>query len=482
MPTRHTAFNVSNSGWLMDGINPDLDRISNDCFTASELRIALRILLYERLPDGKEFRVIKDHAVNYYGADGQFDANSFVLRADLASDLFFLNDCNDTTYEIWEDKLRGSVGKRSLRNEAAESYVLQQTGYGCRIYIDKEYNKTFVLLSRRRGAAESHIIGSMIPVLFPNYFESKPLTDTEREILKALSEGDENTFVTLTEELSNSIGLKDSYIKRQFKGFSLSALETKKQRLLNDIEVLQHNIEELEKRVADALVKREHKNYEYAGLEMKLNSKESSEEDIEIADFFASSKVLKLRGVYGSEVDFDVVTPINNFNIDMYEDYIKNKRSVFYNTAWYPNGEVDKYLPLIRMVFEEPNKVQLMTGISFCIDFENYRREGNSDTGYTDNLKDIVPNPHFRYYRCWGDNARLVDKAIQERDYITAFSLCIAVAGNINLAETQNVSHLIQDSLHHRLHAFRINGVQYSANEAIEILGLNKEEHNEQTN
>lgn len=75
----------------------------------------------------------------------------------------------------------------------------------------------------------------------------------------------------------------------------------------------------------------------------------------------------------------------------------------------------------------------------FSIDLENSRVHYSS-------MRDLneerfrepigVPNPHHRFFDCWGDNEPAITKAISEGDYITALSQVFAAIAGINFSDT----------------------------------------------
>ena len=110
----------------------------------------------------------------------------------------------------------------------------------------------------------------------------------------------------------------------------------------------------------------------------------------------------------------------------------------------------------------------------FILDFNNY--EYNIDRHYSENVANCVANPHFTYYICFGNNGRPLRKALENRDYVMAVSLCINCAGNLNMSETQNVKNLIRDILVHGGKCLVLeDGTEATVQEAVEWL-KNKEE------
>ena len=46
-----------------------------------------------------------------------------------------------------------------------------------------------------------------------------------------------------------------------------------------------------------------------------------------------------------------------------------------------------------------------------------------------------IANPHLYYYRCYGQNAGYINKALAEQDYMLALEQSIACVGTLNFAD-----------------------------------------------
>ena len=59
-----------------------------------------------------------------------------------------------------------------------------------------------------------------------------------------------------------------------------------------------------------------------------------------------------------------------------------------------------------------------------------------------------IPNPHHRYYNCWGDNQPNIHRAIQNTDYLTALATAFAAMSGINLSDTAVMQKFITEELY----------------------------------
>lgn len=58
-----------------------------------------------------------------------------------------------------------------------------------------------------------------------------------------------------------------------------------------------------------------------------------------------------------------------------------------------------------------------------------------------------IPNPHHKYYDCWGDNESTIFRALQDADYVTAFTTAFAAMASINLSDTAVVNKFVAQEI-----------------------------------
>lgn len=58
-----------------------------------------------------------------------------------------------------------------------------------------------------------------------------------------------------------------------------------------------------------------------------------------------------------------------------------------------------------------------------------------------------IPNPHHKYYNCWGDNEPTIFRALQDADYVTAFTTAFAAMAGINLSDTAVVNKFVTEEI-----------------------------------
>lgn len=58
-----------------------------------------------------------------------------------------------------------------------------------------------------------------------------------------------------------------------------------------------------------------------------------------------------------------------------------------------------------------------------------------------------IPNPHHKYYNCWGDNGPNINRALENYDYVTALTTAFAAMSGINLSDTAVIDRFVREEL-----------------------------------
>lgn len=103
---------------------------------------------------------------------------------------------------------------------------------------------------------------------------------------------------------------------------------------------------------------------------------------------------------------------------------------------------------LLKDIFLE-RKYNLLIESGACI----YTRDNNityvSPESYIETMSELIgiPNPHHKYYNCWGDNKPSIVQALINKDYITAISQIFAAISGLNIADTAVMERFVLDEL-----------------------------------
>lgn len=103
---------------------------------------------------------------------------------------------------------------------------------------------------------------------------------------------------------------------------------------------------------------------------------------------------------------------------------------------------------LIKDLFKDV-KYRMLIESSILIEFipKRFRYTPVENVRTIAELKGI-PNPHHKYYNCWGDNAPNINRALENYDYVTALTTAFAAMSGINLSDTAVLSKFIIEELY----------------------------------
>lgn len=80
-----------------------------------------------------------------------------------------------------------------------------------------------------------------------------------------------------------------------------------------------------------------------------------------------------------------------------------------------------------------------------------YTRDNNITYMHPENTVETrlggIPNPHHKYYNCWGDNKPSIVNALINKDYITAISQTFAAMSGLNISDTAVMEKFIREEL-----------------------------------
>ena len=138
-------------------------------------------------------------------------------------------------------------------------------------------------------------------------------------------------------------------------------------------------------------------------------------------------------------------TELLYFDENLIRPYFNSTRE---NTVTRANTTVQQ---LLKDIFiNKKYTLQITTGARF--DLYNNRVNWYDPTNiYNLNQLKGIPNPHHRYYDCWGDNEPNIRRAIADKDYITAIGTTFAAMSGINLSDAA----VLDKFVHSELDTFR---------------------------
>lgn len=134
-------------------------------------------------------------------------------------------------------------------------------------------------------------------------------------------------------------------------------------------------------------------------------------------------------------------TPLIYFDETLLKPYYDSHRDNVINTAapWKQQ--------LLKDIFFE-KKYTLLIESSIAMNLQSARFQYVPVGNYIQSSETVgIPNPHHKYYNCWGDNEPTIFRAIQDADYVTAFTTAFAAMAGINLSDTAVVNKFVTQEI-----------------------------------
>lgn len=289
-----------------------------------------------------------------------------------------------------------------------------------------------------------HMVISFISLALPGLFAEKPLTDEDKEVIKALSKTSKDAFIMRIQE---SVKPYIAEFRRMMLTNLIKAMhEMKIAKAKQDVDRCRRDVEDAERVVVEAIRNLKGKIVIFEGMKA-TESYDQPEEDL--VEYLTNNKQVRNLNISGNVLSFTVSTLLNNYNSDAW-DIFKDRGHIYdgrYNTNGQHNFTMldvfktkeNRKILLDNIFSESPEFAVKMAG-NYSLDLEacwmNTQRRFDylaADPVY----KDYMPNPHLKFFECLGGYKTQVSKALKDRNFISAIEMCIASAGSVDLDETE---------------------------------------------
>lgn len=416
----------------------------------------VRALLAERIGDDSIFLIantIRGDIKNGNRLANRIYENSYHYTCPDRQSITFIDFRGDeTSKEIFEELDRTQFHDGFIQLQDVGHYF-NQNKMLVRAFVNEKDRSSIVVVDNMT-MKKWHAIQSMIPRFVPWYFVDKPLEDIEIRLLESLIHRYKPEYEKAIEEIAAKYDLRSLKIRNSLAGFEGLFLKKQLRSTRDEINTVLNEIDHLKNRISSYFEQLNGLRTTEYGVVARMQEKDP--EDSEIMHLFLNSKSLDLVEVQDSSVKFITKSIISNYDPDMFERLIKNKKSAFYR-HWEGKGNYSEYLNknftdedierLLREIFEK-NNMTLRVCAAYRINFGRARVEALSGYPYPEEvLADHVKNMHVEVYACRGNYTEPMEEAARNYKYAEAISLCVASCSNMNMAEANTVSFFMEDIL-----------------------------------
>ena len=351
---------------------------------------------------------------------------------------------------------------------------------GQNIWIEKIGENKIAVFFNAFNLALYHAVQIFIPMYFRSFFDAQPLTDTERNLLLALSKTSDTNYKKEMQTLLEDVDLKRFLLRSELSGFERFAREKRYDSAIDELNRLEHDMAEYLERYRQACSK----STEVAALASGYKqAMEEVEEHTEFEEYLYENKHLSNIHIDGSEISFVVKTFVDPYLPDDW-DSLSRRGSIFrgYNRVGNLLDDEKNLKMLLDAIFSRDHCLKLK--ICGFIKMDYY---GSSCTSYRDydfaandpNMKNYVPNAHLNRHNCFGRNMDDILMQMRDGDMIGAVECCINVVKRINVSESPTFVPFVESLKRNKGKCIvSDDGCEMTCKEAIDYL---KEKNHETT-
>lgn len=283
--------------------------------------------------------------------------------------------------------------------------------------------------------SKMHYLQCAILGFFPWYFSpEKGVTQDEMDLINTLRAKEPNDYSACIAKLAERYDFRTARLKQQLAGFETRYEQQECERVRNNIENEDNQIQSLNGRISQHLHNRHELEIRLLGLEAKIAA---GGENSEIMDYFIHNKKLELDYVDNRTLAFIVKDYISYFDESMAKRTIDNPDSFVYA----PDGRTcnnfisaEKVKELMYAIFvDQTIKIKVCAAYEFSLT-GNVR--GISGYHFGAEYAGYMPNPHIQNHSCMGNYDRPINESLQRHDYISALEQTIASAKSLNFGDS----------------------------------------------
>lgn len=215
--------------------------------------------------------------------------------------------------------------------------------------------------------------------------------------------------------------------------------EQKKKTFEHNINQYQREIDQYYDSIRDLTTKLNNVKAQYL-LQVTVNE---DQKITDLQEYFKSCRdKISHIGAANNMITVIYKTPLIYFEENLLKPYFESNRTNVINDA------PDWVQQMLKDIFFE-KKYTLLIESGVTMNLADRRFQYARPESYIEiaNLKGI-PNPHHRYYNCWGDNQSTIFRALQDSDYLTAFLTAFAAMAGLSLSDTAVIDKFIRDEIY----------------------------------
>lgn len=402
------------------------------------------------------------------------DINSKELKIDFVSD-----SSAPKIVDILHQKFDGCNDVKVLLD--VEYYVLQ----GNKIFvcqIDK-CKTTLVVAPISKKYRVMHLLASCISRIVPWAFKDYPLSDYEKNYLKALSVGDYDTFKAAMNDICKPDDLYKKKLNNLVTNFSTGNYQRRIDNIEQTIITRRNRIELLLKEYRQLQDEIEAENLKILNFRNKMIVANNT--DNELLGFLQSNKTITVLKGDKSQIDLGVNCILNDCDEDMFKHYVlepTNENYVY--TMGLKYYDFDLLKRFFKSIWGE-HRFNIRVYCEWLLK-SNGTVEAIRKSVMNHNFKLVenrIPQPHIDTYGCYGGYKLMFEDLARESDYVGILSIIIASSASLNWTDSTVVRCLMNDLFSSEGQIIEDNNKNlYTVAEVMNILKAEKENEDNASN
>lgn len=306
------------------------------------------------------------------------------------------------------------------------------------MFLINPSTKQAIILCSVSSIRMFHLVQSLTSRLLPWFFENKPLTEEEKELVCSLRSKTSNEYEEIIEKFAQKYDFNSIRVEKLLSNFLTAEKTARIDRITNDISGLNHSANEYLESYKNLLKDIQELEIKKFGLLAMINN---VDDDKQLVQYFKNNKHVQLVNTYGSSISFIAWNYLSFWDNDLYERY----RTQF-SGYLYDNGSVlsdpNERLKLYDAIFGFDAKIKIKLCGYYNLDLVG-RVNTESNFDYPKNYKNMMPNPHLQRHSCLGNYADVIREKVANNDVVGAVECCLASVSQINMAEGATFPHFV---------------------------------------
>ncbi len=438
-----TQFSTEDAASFFQNISSESFR--NDVSFVS----VMRALLYSRMPKEESVSVsfhrytLSAKIIADYGEESALSniAENFNLDSSGRIRIVSLQGTEDDNKAVFA-ALQNGFEKKTGYTHVLKFTEWFKMAFRTQLYINDE-KKSAIVFVDRLSIKKLHVLLIGIPVMLPWYFSREiGFTEDENKLLESFGNADASYFEQAIAKLAKQFDFRTAKIRRLLHGFETKYERERARILRSEIDSIDAQISDLNRRIGEYLRQKDDKNISLIGLNSRIEAG-ISDEDSEIMRYFVENEDVLVESVSDSELVFSTRQFLEFYDEDYVELTLDNTHAQCYSRTNYNREDTKR---LLKAIFLD-HTLKVLACASYSLRLRGSVC-GNSYRDYRDPMfANCIPNPHIQYHACLGGYEQSMNRFLQNRNYIGAIDQCIASCKSLNWRDGVVIEEFFRDLL-----------------------------------